>query len=405
MQFGGGQGANIGVGNYGMRFGNGQGTRIGGPIYGMQFGGQQGTQIGRFSTTPNVVPGTYYYNDVRSLNNSARVANSPRVVRQVRTPVVRQVQTPVLVRRVQTPVAGQSRLVYSQPTRVTYVQPLPGQPIATPSYPSIQIASNSQPINSQAFSSTIMPTSALPAADGSIVENSLPGAESIPTTLNDESATPTLASADGFDAPEVDMAAEESPTETTTLTPGSIRLSHSATATEDIKFNLSGTDQILAPGKSMSLDTGYDWKILFSAGEDFGDREATLTQAGEYEFTKSEDEGWVLMEMEPVDQTADETEAESDETFSLMKNETPTAEANGADEKLEAPTVEAPETETPADSKLELSPSLELDAKDADSQLELSPTLEEPNAQDAGSAETVDESVSILDVPTEGDDK
>ena len=80
---------------------------------------------------------------------------------------------------------------------------------------------------------------------------------------------------------------------------GYIRLGHSADATETIKYQLNGTDFNMAPGDSILMEAGEQWKLAFSPGEGLDNRKAELSESGNFEFSKSpSEEGWILTEQE-----------------------------------------------------------------------------------------------------------
>ena len=76
----------------------------------------------------------------------------------------------------------------------------------------------------------------------------------------------------------------------------SIRLTHPGSAQEPIEYNLNGTPFRLAPGHSVYMAAGKNWRLEFPAGDGLSNRVATLNESGNYAFAHSEDEGWVLNE-------------------------------------------------------------------------------------------------------------
>ena len=159
MHFGGGQGASIGTRYYGMRFGNGQGARIGGRYYGMQFGGGQGTQIGRFTSSPNVVAGTYYYGDVQGYSGQVIYYPTNQVWSQAPYCYQQGVQQPG---------------VQQAPAQTASAQPVlqqqPGM-IVSGSAPSTSNVTNSSLFDNQTQTNleTQTPTLAQPAAEAATI--------------------------------------------------------------------------------------------------------------------------------------------------------------------------------------------------------------------------------------------
>lgn len=246
MHFGGGQGASFGGPNVGMRFGNGQGARFGAGNYGMQFGGGQGSQIGYIGTTPNVAPGTYYYDDVRRL--------------------------------------GGAQPMYAAPS---YASPGNAQPnMASPEYASPSATYVQEPLDVSQSASVTSPS------------------------------TPVLSS--------------------------DIRLSFPPDATETFNYRLNDTPFTIEPGASIVMASGQTWRLEFSAGDGLGDREATLSTTGNYVLTKTDDEGWVLMQ----DKTLATPESQN---VGLPANEDAPAADNSAQQQSvlinEPKSIETPKAE------------------------------------------------------------
>lgn len=288
MHFGGGQGASFGVGNLGMRFGNGQGARFGGQSYGMQFGGQQGTQFGRLQTTPVVTPGTYYYQDVRQLAYPGTVYTQP-VYQQ---PVV---SYPAL----NAPASNYQTVPNFQPQQ-TYVQdPVISVPVsnnvveqnlgATPQV-SYDIASELQSPNQGEI------VVAAPA-EGSSIEPVADQASEVMTELETEASPSVLETPEVQDAT-LDSDGSETIDETNTSAEperGTIRITLSESATETLTLDVNGESRTLAPGSEIILEAGQDWAVKFDAGLEMEERVADLSTAGEFHFSNTDDEGWVLM--------------------------------------------------------------------------------------------------------------
>ena len=292
MHFGGGQGASIGTQRFGMRFGNGQGARFGGPQYGMQFGGQQGTQIGRFRTTPSVVPGTYYYGNTQAQGYARQVVPQQRVVR-------------------------------STPSRVVVrSSAIPVSPIPQTGVVQAQAHVESWPPQSASTIPVVSPTVTAKVATA---------------TQHDIARQPTTVSTSA------------NTTVSTAANPGLIQLSYPVEATDNMEYTLNGNEMMISPGQTVVLVGGQDWTIRFSAGDEFSDRQAVLSQAGGYRFMKSPDEGWVLVNAETPATDAATPEAETTEVDVPEANavEVDTAEVDTAE--VDTPELVAPKTTTSPD--------------------------------------------------------
>ena len=121
-------------------------------------------------------------------------------------------------------------------------------------------------------------------------------------------------------------------TNETKASAGVIRLRYPSDATGDLSYSLNGAPFTLTPGESFMMMTGRDWKLNFSAGEPFGERVAEISEAGNYVFEMTDDEGWVIVEEAPTEFTEVEETSE-----------------------LEVPTVETPviPTDSPGELKLD----------------------------------------------------
>jgi hypothetical protein len=240
IQAGGGQGFRMGGPRVGMHFGGGQGATFGAGRFGMRFGNGQGARIG----------GANYGMQFGGQQGT-------QIGRFATTPVVQPgtyYYNDVFGGGYAVPAYGVQQVTYVEPVPVASAVPMMGEVVAN--YP---VGTPLQPYANAA----IQPTEAV----------------AIPGVIEPNLATPS-------DVVQPDPSGLSN----------NIRITHSATATEDMKFSLNGSDFTLAPGKSMNLEMGDTWNVAFSAGGEHGDRVADLSKAGSYVFMSSPSEGWVLMD-------------------------------------------------------------------------------------------------------------
>lgn len=88
-----------------------------------------------------------------------------------------------------------------------------------------------------------------------------------------------------------------------TLASDLIRLSYPANQTQNFTYKLNGTEFTLEPGKSVFMARGQEWNLVFSAGEGLENRHAKLSGSGNFVFSKTADEGWVLLQDERTAQS------------------------------------------------------------------------------------------------------
>ncbi len=241
------------IGNF-FQAGGGQGFRLGGPRMGMHFGGGQGASIG----------GQYY--GMRFGNGQgARIGGTQYGLQ----------------------FGGQ------QGTQIGRLQTLPNGNPGTYYYGDVRQPGFAARRNSP------QPQYVGPTSQPTLARRNFRLAPERPATAAGLPAQPTLA-----------IGPASSPASSAAATSGGqvdlngmIRLSHPADAPGDLAYRLNGTDFTLAPGKSVYMASGQQWNLEFSAGEGFGDREATLSESGDFVFQNSVDEGWVLVRNQPIEET------------------------------------------------------------------------------------------------------
>ncbi len=84
---------------------------------------------------------------------------------------------------------------------------------------------------------------------------------------------------------------------------GFIRLSLPADANAGMTYRLNGTEFLLEPGRYVLMASGQPWQVEFSAGEGLGQRQAVLSDAGNYTFSQSPAGNWELVNADSIANT------------------------------------------------------------------------------------------------------
>ncbi len=278
VQAGGGQGFRMGTQRLGMHFGGGQGASIGGPNAGMRFGNGQGARIG--GNSYGMQFGGQQGSQIGNFATTPTVNPGTYYYGNVRNPDYAPRQTYTM----------QPKYYAQQPAYVqqpNYVQNAPLQPNA---YQPNTYQPNFIQAGQQ-YQSTLAPAQTNPQA----------GAGSTDTLVAN-----------------------------TTGLEDKIELKYPAEATGALTYQLNGTELTLEPGKSVYMAADQDWKLLFSGGEGFEEREAVLSEAGSFVFNNTADEGWILIKGESVATDVVGEAAAVDQATVVMAPDEPTENDDSA---------------------------------------------------------------------------